>query len=82
MRDPRRIQASLIVGETLEVSRISRVWAMPSPDTFSIPPISDLLDRYLLGCLRVVDPFARESKRGQLTNDLDIVAFNIDNLIF
>jgi hypothetical protein len=44
---------------------------MPSPNTFSIPPISDLMDRWLSGCTLVVDPFARAAGRGSITNDLD-----------
>ena len=42
---------------------------MPSSETFSIRPISDLLDRYCDGV--VVDPFARNSMRGTITNDLN-----------
>ena len=48
-----------------------RVFAMPNKDTFSIKPISDLLDRILTGKAVVVDPFARNSLRGTLTNDID-----------
>lgn len=44
---------------------------MPSPDTFSIPPISRLLDRWLDGRISILDPFSRNSKRGTLTNDLN-----------
>lgn len=50
---------------------IRRVWAMPSPNTFSIPPVAQLLDRLLVGCAVVVDPFARNSSRGTITNDLN-----------
>ena len=51
--------------------KMSRAWAMPSPETFSIKPIADLLDRYIKRGDVVVDPFARNSKRGTITNDLD-----------
>lgn len=51
--------------------RFSRVWTPASPETFSIPPVRDLLDRYLGGLPVVVDPFARNSRRGTLTNDHD-----------
>lgn len=44
---------------------------MPSPNTFSIKPIKELLDRYLSDDLVVVDPFARDSSRACLTNDLN-----------
>ncbi len=49
---------------------ISRVWAMPSPHTFGIKPISDLLDRWLADQAVVVDPFSGNSKRGTHRNDL------------
>jgi Predicted DNA modification methylase len=49
---------------------ISRAWAMPSPATFSIPPISGLLDRWLSDCVVVIDPFSGNSLRGTLRNDL------------
>jgi hypothetical protein len=44
---------------------------MPSPDTFSIPPIADLLSRWIPAGAVVVDPFARNSKLGTITNDLN-----------
>lgn len=50
---------------------ISREFAMPNAETFNILPISRLLDRYLAGFNVVVDPFARNSKRGTFTNDLN-----------
>jgi hypothetical protein len=50
---------------------MSRVWAMPNRETFAIPPIADLLDRWLPGLAIVLDPFARNSKRGTYRNDLD-----------
>lgn len=49
---------------------IQRAWAMPSPATFSIPPISELLDRWLAGRAVVIDPFAGDSLRGTIRNDL------------
>lgn len=50
---------------------MNRAWAMPSGDTFSIKPISELLDRWLAGKSIIVDPFARMSRRGTITNDLN-----------
>jgi hypothetical protein len=44
---------------------------MPSPDTFSIPPIAVLLGQWLAGRAVVVDPFARNATWGTLTNDLN-----------
>ena len=49
---------------------ITRTWAMPSPTTFSIRPISELLDRWLAGCEVIIDPFSGDSLRGTLRNDL------------
>lgn len=52
---------------------IRRVWAMPSPNTFSIPPIGDLVRRWIAGGGLIVDPFARDSpfKAACLSNDLN-----------
>lgn len=47
----------------------SREFAMPNSETFSLPPVSRLLDRHCAGV--VVDPFAKNSKRGTITNDLN-----------
>lgn len=44
---------------------------MGNPETFSLPPVARLLDRYLADAKVIVDPFARNSKRGTLTNDLN-----------
>lgn len=51
--------------------RIERAWAMPSGETFSIPPIRDLVHDLVKGCEVIVDPFARNSSIGTITNDLD-----------
>ena len=50
---------------------LHRVWAMPSGDTFTIPPIIELLRRHLNGARVIVDPFARNSRIGTITNDLN-----------
>lgn len=50
--------------------KINRVWAMPSPATFSIKPIAELLDRWLRPEHVVVDPFCGDSTRGTIRNDL------------
>jgi hypothetical protein len=44
---------------------------MPSSETFSIRPVAMLLDRWLEPGWTIVDPFARNSSRGTLTNDLN-----------
>ena len=57
---------------TQRTVRMSRAWAMPSSETFSIPPIAEFLGRWLPGNGAViVDPFARNSKVGTITNDLN-----------
>jgi hypothetical protein len=48
-----------------------RAWAMPSPDTFSIPPVAHLLERWLEHRAVIVDPFARNSTAGTVRNDLN-----------
>lgn len=54
------------------MAKFDRQFAMPDEATFSIRPISDLLDRYVNGKVQtVVDPFARNSQRGTATNDLN-----------
>lgn len=51
--------------------KMSRAWCMPSADTFEMPPCVALLDRWLVGRAVVVDPFARNGRRGTLRNDLN-----------
>ena len=50
---------------------MERVWAMPNPNTFSIPPITEFISRWLGGAAVIVDPFARESKIATHRNDLN-----------
>jgi len=49
--------------------KVSRAWAMPSADTFSIPPVREFVRRYVTpdSC----DPFARNSAIAAVTNDLN-----------
>ncbi len=49
----------------------SRAWSMPSPETFGMRPVALLLDRWLADAAVIVDPFARNSQRGTVTNDLN-----------
>lgn len=44
---------------------------MPNSETFSLLPVSELLDRYIPKTAIVLDPFARNSIRGTYTNDLN-----------
>ncbi len=48
-----------------------REFTMPNRETFSLPPLAKLLDRYLAAEDVIVDPFARDSTRGTITNDLN-----------
>jgi hypothetical protein len=50
---------------------IVRKWAMPRANTFKSKPVRELLARYVTPGLVVVDPFARDSVWGTLTNDLN-----------
>lgn len=49
--------------------KITRVWAMPNSNTFSIKPIKELIWRYHEGL--VIDPFANSSRIATVTNDLN-----------
>ena len=44
---------------------------MPNSETFSMPPVGELLGRYISPGDQVVDPFARNSRVGTITNDLN-----------
>ena len=62
---------------------ITRVWAMPNKNTFSIKPISKLIKKYLNG--KSVDPFANSNRYATITNDLDTqydTDFNEDAIDF
>ena len=48
----------------------SRVWAMPSADTFSVGPIGDFVKRYLRASQVSIDPFSRNKTWATFTNDL------------
>jgi hypothetical protein len=51
--------------------RITRKWAMPSADTFSIPPIGEFVKSYLRNSKISVDHFARNCGWATYTNDLN-----------
>lgn len=44
---------------------------MPSPETFSIPPIKEFVKRYLNTSTCSIDPFARNRRWATYTNDLN-----------
>ena len=50
---------------------ITKKWSMPNKKTFSIRPIRELIDKYREEGMVIVDPFARNSDIGTITNDLD-----------
>lgn len=50
---------------------INRTWAMPNNKTFSIKPISELIERYITPYDEIVDPFANDNTYGSITNDLN-----------
>jgi hypothetical protein len=67
--------------------KINRIWAMPNSLTFSIKPISDLLDRQISVYEKqiIIDPWANNSKRGTIRNDLNPemdTQFHLDALEF
>jgi hypothetical protein len=57
--------------ERLVMPSFSRVWAMPSADTFSVPPIGEFVRRYLDDATESCDPFARNKRWATHTNDLN-----------
>lgn len=48
---------------------ITKAWAMPSAWTFTIKPITELLERYVGNGIGWVDPFAGDNSPAELTND-------------
>ena len=51
---------------------MTRVWAMPNSNTFSVPPIRDFVQKYLkLVGGDSIDPFARNSDFATVSNDLN-----------
>jgi hypothetical protein len=51
--------------------KFSRVWAMPSSDTFDCLPIGNFVRRWMEGSKCSVDPFARNKRWATHTNDLN-----------
>lgn len=52
------------------MTTFSRVWAMPSHNTFDVPPIGGFVQKYLLNSRLSIDPFARNKRWATHTNDL------------
>jgi hypothetical protein len=51
--------------------KISRVWAMPNKWTFAMPPVAELITRYVGGGRNWIDPFAGMNSPAEHTNDLN-----------
>ena len=51
--------------------KISRVWAMPNRQTFSVKPIGEFVRRWLEGSQITVDPFSGGGGWANYTNDLN-----------
>jgi len=69
-----------------EQIKITREWAMPHSDTFSIKPIKELIENYIEPIV-ILDPFVRNSpfKDKCISNDLDSsikADYNLDALDF
>jgi hypothetical protein len=56
---------------TQQAIPMRRVWAMPSANTFDIPPIRALVKGHLYKSKVSVDPFARNKRWATHTNDLN-----------
>ena len=54
----------------LDTIVMCRFWAMPNKWTFTIKPIGQLLERYIVG-KGWVDPFAGENSPAEITNDIE-----------
>ena len=51
--------------------QIRRAWAMPNKNTFLIPPISEIIKKYVGNGVNWFDPFAGENSPAEITNDLN-----------
>lgn len=64
---------------------INRKWNMPNKNTFTIKPINELINKYIVDKEVIIDGFANENKIANITNDLDDsfdTDFNLDALDF
>jgi hypothetical protein len=50
---------------------MSRLWAMPNADTFSVEPIHNFVWKYLHEAKVSIDPFARNKRWATYTNDIN-----------
>jgi N6-adenosine-specific RNA methylase IME4 len=72
--------------ELIEIADAERMWAQPSIETTSLPPVRDLLAKLIESHHEVLDPFARNAKWGNaVTNDLNpetSAEYHMDALAF
>lgn len=64
---------------------ITREWAMPSGNTFSVKPIGNFVKKHIKNNEKWIDPFANSNKYAQITNDLDPqygTNYNLDAIDF
>lgn len=70
MEEAKKKSATLYKGRFVEKGiQFTRVWAMPSPWTFSIFPISQLLKKYVGDGKGWIDPFAGKNSPAEIRND-------------
>ena len=65
--------------------KITKEWAMPNRNTFSIPPVNKFVKDNTFLKNVIIDPFANSSKFGTITNDLNPefdTTFHLDALKF
>lgn len=65
--------------------KITKEWAMPNGNTFTIKPIKQIVEREVNKGGVIVDPFANNCKYGTITNDLDTSCdtdYHMDALAF
>lgn len=48
-----------------------RAWAMPSSNTFDVPPIGNFVHKYLDKAIKSCDPFSRNKRWATYTNDIN-----------
>ena len=65
------MRAQLELLDDVQPVAFSREWAMPSGDTFSVPPIGDFVRRWCPRGIESADPFARNTRIAKYRNDLN-----------
>jgi hypothetical protein len=82
------MSAALEQVEYVSIERaipMRRVWAMPSKNTFDVPPMRALVKSYLYQSRISIDPFARNKRWATYTNDLNpdtAAEYHMDALAF